>query len=448
MRTTRTVTMRDAVHGDMMLYPEEIAIIDTPEFQRLRGIKQLGTASLVFPSAVHTRFEHSIGTCHMAQKLINTINERQGGKITKRLASIIRIAALLHDITHVPYGHTFEDERKIFPRHDEGTRPAYFLLSERSCISRILKSLEIRQEVYDVINAKSDEAISRLPYPFAADIVSHTMCADLFDYLRRDTYFTGLKQDYDDRIFSFFEIDHQKRLTLRIEKGGILRRDILSEVLNLLRQRYTLTERVYYHHAKVASGAMLSKAVESAKNFHEELLSTLRDDDLLSLLGSGKHSTALSRKLVSDLKSRQLYKRAYVVGAERADAAYKREELIQRFYERKGQPRAAMIERQRVEAALAKATGIPKGSVIIYCPKSSMYMKEAAVRVILPNNRHATLSEQVSSNPARDEVAALNEKYSRLWKFYVFIDRQYIEKKAKLARACYQEFRLENELDL
>ena len=70
-----TVIVRDPVHGDIELTREEIRVIDTPQFQRLRGIKQLGTAYLVFPGAVHTRFEHSIGTLHMTEQLIQAINK-------------------------------------------------------------------------------------------------------------------------------------------------------------------------------------------------------------------------------------------------------------------------------------------------------------------------------------------------------------------------------------
>ena len=96
-----------------------------------------------------------------------------------------------------------------------------------------------------------------------SDIVGGAISADLLDYLRRDTYFCGLSQNYDSRIFESFVIDNG-RLVMNLEKHGILRRDALSELVNLLRIRYTLSERVYFHHTKIASGAMISKAVELA----------------------------------------------------------------------------------------------------------------------------------------------------------------------------------------
>src|SRR5437868_15325319 len=117
--------IRDAVHGDIQLDALEVELIDTPEFQRLRGIKQLGTAYLVFPSALHTRFEHSIGTSWMAHRLVETV--RRSYAVNADEERLIRVTALLHDITHIPFGHTLEDERRVLPRHDKDqARARYF----------------------------------------------------------------------------------------------------------------------------------------------------------------------------------------------------------------------------------------------------------------------------------------------------------------------------------
>src|SRR5262245_18940635 len=117
--------IRDAVHGDIRLNALEVELIDTTEFQRLRGIKQLGTADLGFPSAVHTRFEHSLGACWMSQRIVQLI--RRSHQISTDEETLIRVAALLHDITHIPFGHTLEDERRVLPRHDkDADRVQYF----------------------------------------------------------------------------------------------------------------------------------------------------------------------------------------------------------------------------------------------------------------------------------------------------------------------------------
>ncbi|MDQ7780607.1 MAG: HD domain-containing protein [Planctomycetota bacterium] len=469
-------TIRDAVHGDIRLTDEECRLIDTPEVQRLRGIKQLGTANLVFPTAVHTRFDHSLGTCHAAQMIMDGI-ARRGGRIVAPVARVIRIAALLHDVTHVPFGHTFEDERRIFLRHDEGSRLERFLGPGTSELGRVLDRFGVAGEVKRILShrgvgpagtgsagramgkrgrstrcerAGSGRVLRRrsgaLP-PFASDIVSHTICADLFDYLRRDTYFCGLRQDYDERVFSYFDIDGEGRLVLVLGKDGVLRRDVLSEVLNLLRLRYNLSERVYYHHTKIASGAMLAKAVESSPAIDERFLTQVRDDELLAELEHGRRSTPLSKRLAAKLRGRVLFKRAYMVGAERADAAYRREGLVRSFHLDPALPGRALRERLRAESMLASKAGLPKDSVIIYCPREDVCLKEAAVRVVLPGGQAATLDTHSAANPAWGEVSSLNAKYRQLWKFFVFIDAEHARERARLASVCARSFGLENELD-
>src|SRR6185295_18134304 len=147
--------VRDAVHGDIELGALEIELIDTPEFQRLRGIRQLGTAYLVFPSAVHTRFEHSLGTSWMAHKILDSIRRSQ--TITEDDEIPIRVAALLHDITHIPFGHTLEDERRVLPRHDKDEeRVDHFL--RQSMVGRILKREGIQDLVIAMIRGADNYA--------------------------------------------------------------------------------------------------------------------------------------------------------------------------------------------------------------------------------------------------------------------------------------------------
>ena len=118
----KPVVIRDAVWGDVELDPLLNEVLGTREIQRLRGIRQLGTAHLVYPSANHTRFEHVLGTCHVAGRMLDTLGVGEG-----ELRRAVLAAALVHDVGHVPFGHTFEDERRIFPRHDGPERTRHFL---------------------------------------------------------------------------------------------------------------------------------------------------------------------------------------------------------------------------------------------------------------------------------------------------------------------------------
>src|ERR1044072_7241753 len=186
---TRKKLIRDAVHGDIEMGSLEVELMDTPEFQRLRGIKQLGTAYFVFPSAVHTRFEHSLGTSWMAHRILQSIQRNL--TISEDEEPLIRVSALLHDITHIPFGHTLEDERRVLPRHDKDEeRVNYFL--RHSAVGRILKREGIEDQIISIMRGGDD---------YASDIVGGAISADLLDYLRRDTYFCGLSQYYDQRIF-------------------------------------------------------------------------------------------------------------------------------------------------------------------------------------------------------------------------------------------------------
>src|SRR5213080_3737745 len=294
---SKSKLIRDAVHGDIEMGALEVELMDTPEFQRLRGIKQLGTAYLVFPSAVHTRFEHSLGTSWMAYRILQAV--RRAEAISQDEERLIRVSALLHDVTHIPFGHTLEDERRVLPRHDKDEeRVDYFL--RMSAVARILKREGLQEPVIGIL--KGDET-------YRSDIVGGAISADLLDYLRRDTYFCGLSQYYDPRIFESFVVENG-RLVMNLEKHGMLRRDALSELVNLLRIRYSLSERVYFHHTKIASGAMISKAVELAlrEGLSIQELCMLRDETLIWTLRELYMRNSTVVHLLDCLESRQLYR--------------------------------------------------------------------------------------------------------------------------------------------
>ena len=390
--------VRDAVHGDIELEPLEVELIDTPEFQRLRGIKQLGTASLVYPSATHTRFEHSMGTSWMALRMIEAM--RRSAPISAEEATAIRLAALLHDIAHIPFGHTLEDERRILPRHDEDAARFRHFLNE-SHLAGILERSGYHAQVVRILRGEGG---------FATEMVSGAITADLLDYLRRDTYFTGFSQYYDARVFQSF-ILHDGRFVVNLEKNGLLRRDSLSELINLLRIRYTLSERVYFHHTKIASGAMISKAVELAvrNGLAIETLYNHRDDTLLwSLRNDFGHDPAIAH-LLDALASRRLYRACFLLTTDIGES--RRKEIVERFHTSSG-------HREELEAGIARAAGLEAHQVIVYCPSMGMSMPEAGVLVRMEDGKVQPLSD--SNN---EEIRVLKEKHKALWKFFVLVDR-------------------------
>jgi hypothetical protein len=400
------MVIRDPVHGDIALSPVEERVLDFPEMQRLRGIKQLGTASLVYPGCVHTRFDHSLGTNAVAKRIIGAVREA-GTPVAPDLEQLIGVAALLHDVTHVPFGHTLEDERRLFPRHDKGARLAALLAD---ALGRRLAAIGLQERVAAMLAGDADATVPL----WARQIVSSTIDADLLDYLRRDSYFAGLAQDYDDRIFRYFIVE-QDQLAINMTKHGMERPDARSETVQLLRMRYFLTERVYYHHTKVAAGAMISKAVELAQahgRIGEDELLGLTDGQLFERLRQIPTAAAPDARivgLVDRLERRALLKRGYVVSALTVPEADRRR-LVERFHESLGQRREA-------EESLARTLGCEPSEVIIYCPALTV-MKEAAALVRTPGG--LVRLNEVARQP-HSEIRALEERYAALWRLYVFV---------------------------
>jgi HD superfamily phosphohydrolase len=411
--------IRDPIHGDIALSPVEQQVLDFPEVQRLRGVKQLGMASLVYPGCVHTRFDHSLGASAVAKRIAGAV--RDGGvAIDADLEQLIAVAALLHDVTHVPFGHTLEDERSLFPRHDKGARLTYLMggaLGER------LHALGLKDAVQAMLCG--GESVPA----WARQVVSSTIDADLLDYLRRDSYFAGLAQNYDDRIFRYFIVD-DGRLAINMTKHGMERPDARSETVQLLRMRYFLTERVYYHHTKVAAGAMISKAVELAHEhgcLGEDELLPLSDGQLFERLRetpTAERPDPRIGRLVARLERRTLLKRGYVVSAltvpERDRCG-----LVERFH-------TSVDHRRDAEHALGHALRCDPSEVIVYCPALTV-MKEAAALVRLP----AGLVRLNAINEPDSEIKALEARYAALWRLYVFTPPQCSDHAADAAREVF-----------
>jgi hypothetical protein len=255
--------------------------------------------------------------------------------------------------------------------------------------------------------------------------VSSTIDADLLDYLRRDAYFAGLAQRYDDRVLTSFLVA-DGRLALQMAKHGMERPDARSEIVQLLRMRYFLTERVYYHHTKVAAGAMVSKAVELALEagaMREADLLDLNDWTLLDRLErSGIPAVA---GLCERLRRRDLLKRGYVLSA-RTVARPERAALVAAYHE------GAALRRQ-AEVELAAALGCATGELVVYCPALTV-MKEARALVRTADGvRH--LNDTSGGSDA--EIRALEERYEGLWRFYVFVPE---ERTARTAAAAAERF--------
>lgn len=301
LRQSKTVT--DPIHGDIRITELERLIVDSPAFQRLRHVKQLGMTLKVFPGAEHSRFTHSLGTLQAAQKILDRVVDaldgpnpqpsllddwKEDGDFDLRFAEatvLARLTALIHDLTHVPFGHTIEDDLEVLLSHDkneERFEALWATLPEevRTAIEPAASQLplggrnaslfkELQAIVLDKVNARQVDSL----YPFVGDVVNNTICADLLDYLSRDHYFTGLPIALGDRFMDSFFIaqrdiqsQYAERLVLAVNRRGEFRIDIVTELIKYLRYRYEATERALYHKTKLAYDAMLGKLLEMLRD--------------------------------------------------------------------------------------------------------------------------------------------------------------------------------------
>ncbi len=422
----RFSVVRDPVHGDIYLSHEELALLDTREMQRLRGIKQLGSADLVFPGARHSRFEHSIGTVHLSQAIVDATQRAAGEAPREQLrigpeeTRVIRAAALVHDITHIPFGHHVEDQAGLMHRHDTPYRYER-MLGVQTEVGTALEKLGLRKDVLGVL-CPEGHGTTAVP-AYWRQINSDTICSDILDYLQRDAYFTGLKIGIDPRLVSHFKVDRASgNLYIDLAKHNLLREDILSEIVSMLEARYYFSERDYYHHAKVAAGALVARAVELAlreKLVGEEDFYAATDDSLLDLLDrAGERGSPATgrriRSLVQRYRDRRLPKRACVFPRQQNEGA--QAELVARYFALEGHAARTAVE-QRIEDLVRFATG-REVEVMVVCPARKMQLKEAATHVRWPGEDGLRpLSEHSARVP---RLADLERAYRDLWKFYVF----------------------------
>jgi HD superfamily phosphohydrolase len=426
-------TNTDPIHEEIYLNVLERKIVDSPAFQRLRRVRQLGTTHLVYPGATHTRFQHSLGTLRVAQDLFDNILDNPFGDdlfaewrldpetFDKQVAEamvLARLGALLHDFCHVPYGHTLEDDFELLTPHDKNQDRFNWFWSMIDEVTRSVVSSDLKRDLERLILSKNND-INASRYPFVSDLVGNTICADLIDYLARDFYYTGLPGRLGQRFLSYFfvtssDVDakYRHRMALRIEKKGRLRADVISEVFKYLRYRYELSERVLQHHAKVSADTMVAKAIEIwiAREGREAVENALRlhsDDGLLEFLAAKKLDGASD--LALQVRDRNLYKEHR---RSHADPTYLRRAALYETW-RASQFRASLEER------VADAVGLSAPwLVLVSIPNPKMRLKAAEVLV----------SWSGTVTPLREwdrthggQATEISESHERLWAVQLFV---------------------------
>ena len=223
---------RDPVYGYVHVYDQLIwDLIQTKEFQRLRRIKQLGGTYMVFHTAEHSRFSHSLGVYEMARRIIRALMHQET-VLSEEERLLVLSAALLHDLGHGPFSHSFEAVFSV--RHELFTER---IIMEDTEVNRVLEGYQkgFAKKVRDVIN-------KTYPNPLVINIISSQLDADRLDYLLRDAYFTGAP---------YGEIDVERILrTMRVVNNKIVYKvSGMHAIEDYLMSRYQMYWQVYLHSA-------------------------------------------------------------------------------------------------------------------------------------------------------------------------------------------------------
>jgi HD superfamily phosphohydrolase len=454
------------VHGLVRLSRDEVAVVDHPAFQHLGYIYQLGQTYLVYRGATHVRFEHALGTRHVADLLIAAL-ERNGAdgvpdpalragkwqldhKLDPTEERFVRLGALLHDIGHLPAGHTLEDELGLLPAHDSSGRLR--LVWDR----RIWGELEVEQTMRQVVDQRFGEdaravnlrhegtgeqlsateivelLISKDPprvlrnddfrVMVCQDLIGNTICADLLDYLHRDWYHLGKERYFDSRLLEYLEIranessnGRDARLVINLRSGHKIRTDAVTAILDLLESRYQLSEIALFHRTKLSAAAMLERAIAEIGEVDRGFLTSLEerlldatDAEMLTMISkAAREAQARSGvtkeqgdaldgtlRLVRSLRYRRLHK--HLTSAFEHDLHRASQQVQDRYAgvkakdeeERKAKARQAAANRLTALHLLERDFDMPPGSLVMYCPGRRMNAKIAQVQVLINDEVH------------------------------------------------------------
>jgi len=322
----------DVIHGSISLSRLAILIIDTPEFQRLRSLKQLSSCYFAFPNAVHTRFEHSIGTYHICKKMlyslknkskqeeidiIKNIDELQDYYITNKIKEnyltnfiieLVAIAALCHDLGHAAFSHLFDDHFIKNIKIDK-EKEKYLYHEFRSCIllEHIIKNNDILKSI---INDNLIKFINNIINPnpeihkgYIYQIVSNNLNSidvDKFDYLTRDSKMLGINISFNYARL----IDN----SLVINNMICYPKKVDTDIINLFMTRHFMHKKIYSHKTVIASQLLIIelliiiseylKFIDNIDNISKFILIT--DDYIINI---GRHYAE------NDDRLRQIYDR-------------------------------------------------------------------------------------------------------------------------------------------
>ncbi len=362
--------VRDPLWNSIPLDATAVRIVDTAEFQRLRYIRQLGHAHLVYPGATHTRFDHALGVYHLTTTALRHLRER-GGVPPEAWEGeeLVPYAALLHDIGHYAYSHALEElESEHVPAHHEEVSRRFFASpSLRDALAPL--GLTAPDRIHELIRGDGDIPLRGL--------VSGSLDLDKMEYLKRDARFCGVPYGEVDvsRLLQGLQLLQDPETGL-YEVG--VHEKAVAALESLLFAKYQMFRNVYWHHAVRAATALYKRIVEEAVRAGlvdpEELVGPT-DEELLYEIGrrvredDGEVADRIGSRWLPALRHRRLPKRALELTA--ADLAGRQVE---------DWAVGDSPWKRAVEDDLASELGLESGEVIIDFPaKAAMFQLDVLV---------------------------------------------------------------------
>ncbi|HIH69818.1 HD domain-containing protein [Methermicoccus shengliensis] len=380
--------IRDAVHGHIHVENDALRLLDTPQMQRLRRVAQLGFCSLVYPGANHTRFEHSLGTYHLASVLCSLM----GASIPQDELRTFRLAALLHDVGHPPMSHTTERVLCTF----DGLI--------HTNIEHIMRATELEEMLGEVGLSLGEVGRLARGNTELGRLLSSEIDVDRMDYLVRDAHYTGV-------AYGLVDVQHLlHQLTLKGGKAVLLEGGVHAAE-SLLVSRFLMYPTVYLHHVSRIAECMLGAGIESLLSSGCAKPSAIRmmdDWELFQLLASSEDE--LASEMVARIKGRRLYKRAVYVGMDAIECSL---ELLGR--------------KDRLATQIAQEAGVEKHEVLVDIPPMPE-MEE--MKTLVECGGELKRLEQVS-----EVVRVLGAAHAKSWRLGVFCPEEHVERVARAARS-------------